>query len=167
MTTLDFLKQRVNVFQDFSNERLQELVDGSRAVGFEANEAIAHQGSEATHFGVVVSGTVAASVSANGGGRQALGQLKTGDTFGEMALMTGEPVAADLIAESRSQVLLIPVSLFKSVIVAEPNAVQRISRTITERLVRVLGDSVIECLLVEFSCWRPIVTSGDQLPQRN
>ena len=48
--------------------------------------------------------------------------------------MTGDPLLADFIAESRCDVLLIPVSLFQSVIVAEPGAVQQISRTITERM---------------------------------
>ena len=43
---------------------------------------------------------------------------------------------ADFIAESRCEVLLIPVSLFQSVIVAEPGAVQHISRTIAERMRR-------------------------------
>ena len=36
------------------------LVDGSLVRSFETNEAIAYQGAEATHFGVVLSGTVAA-----------------------------------------------------------------------------------------------------------
>ncbi len=54
MNAQTFLKEQVALFQDFSAERLQELVDGSRVVSFEANEAIAHRGEEATHFGVVV-----------------------------------------------------------------------------------------------------------------
>ena len=77
---------------------------------------------------------MAASVLGDGGTRQLLGQLKAGDTFGEMALMTGDAMLADFIAESRCEVLLIPVSLFQSVIVAEPGAVQHISRTIAERM---------------------------------
>jgi acetate kinase len=140
MNPQTFLKEQVALFQDFSVERLQQLVDGSRIVSFEAKEAIAHRGEEAAHFGVVLSGTVVASVLGDGGTRQVLGQLKTGDTFNEMALMTGDAVLADFIAESRCEVLLIPVSLFQSVIVAEPGAVQRISRTITERMKTVLSD---------------------------
>jgi acetate kinase len=66
--------------------------------------------------------------------------LKAGDTFQEMALMTGDAVLADFIAESRCEVLLIPVSLFQSVIVAEPGAVQHISRTIAERMKSVMAD---------------------------
>ena len=135
-----FLKQQVGMFQDFSEERLQQLVEGSRIASFEANEAIADSGTEATHFYVVLSGTAIASVAAQGGRIQTLGQLKTGDTFGEAALMTGNPLLADIIAETRCEILLIPVSLFQSIIVAEPRAVQRISRTIAERVKMLAAD---------------------------
>jgi len=140
METLDFLKQHVGVCKDFSDEHLQQLVEGSRVASFEVNEAIAHHGAEATHFGVVLNGTVAASVVGGGGERQLLRQLTAGDTFGELALMTGDTLLADFIADSHCEVMLIPVSLFQSVIVAEPRAVQHISRTIAERMKFVMGD---------------------------
>src|ERR1700756_2607622 len=139
MDTGAFLKERVGVFKDFTAERIQELVDGSLVRSFEANEAIAHQGAEATHFGVVLSGTVAASAVTNDA-RQPLGQLKAGDTFAEAALMTGNPLLADFIAESHCEVLLIPVSLFQSIIVAEPGAVRQISRTIADRTKKIAAD---------------------------
>ena len=132
MDAAGFIKESVGLFKDFSAERIQKLVDGSLVRPFEANEAIAHQGAEATHFGVVLSGTVEASAMTDGT-RQTLGHFKAGDTFGEGALMTGNPLIADIIAESPSQVLLIPVSLFQSIIVAEPRAVRHISQTIAER----------------------------------
>ena len=47
--------------------------------------------------------------------------------------MTGNPLLADFIAETHCEVLLIPVSLFQSIIVAEPGAVRHISRTIADR----------------------------------
>jgi acetate kinase len=134
-----FLKERVGVFKDFTTERIKELVDGSVKRSFDANEAIAHQGAEATHFGVVLSGTVAASAVADGK-RQSLGQLKAGETFGEGALMTGDPLIADLIAESHCEILLIPVSLFQSIIVAQPGAVRKISRTIADRTKMLAAD---------------------------
>lgn len=138
--TRDFLKERSELFKKFSDDRLQQLVEGSRVRSFESNEAIVHQGAEASHLGVVLSGTVAASMSGNGSGRQLLGELKAGDTFGEAALMTGQPQLLDFIAESRCEVLLIPVSLFQSIIVAEPGAVQHISRTVAARMKNILSD---------------------------
>ena len=67
------------------------------------------------------------------GTRQQLGQLKAGDTFAEAALMTGNPLLADFNAESHCEVLLIPVSLFQSIIVAEPSAVRGIFRIMADR----------------------------------
>lgn len=134
------LKEKVGPFRDFSAEHLLALVEGSRVGSYEANEAVMHLGAEATHFGVVLSGTVKASAPGNGGERQEFGRLEAGDTFNEMALMTGDTVLADFITESRSEVLLIPVSLFQSVIVSQPGALQSISRTMTERMKSILAD---------------------------
>jgi len=140
MDTVNFLKAEVSLFEGFSRERLQQLVNGSRLASFEANEAIAHQGEEAAHLGVVLDGTVAVSVAVSGGSRQSIGQLQAGETFGETALMTGEAMPVDFIAKSHCEVLLIPVSLFQSVVVAEPGNARRISITIVERMKSVLTD---------------------------
>jgi acetate kinase len=135
-----FLKDKVSPFRDLSAERLQPLVEGSRVGSFEAGETILHQGDEATHFAVALSGTIHASALGDNGTRQSLGRLTTGDTFNELALMTGDGVLADFTAESPCQVLLIPVSLFQSVIVTEPGAVQNISRTIAGRMKAIMAD---------------------------
>jgi acetate kinase len=133
--TLGFIKERVGLFKDFSADRLKQLVDGSRVRSFEAKEAIMHRGGEATHFGVVLSGEVVAGT--NG---QTLGELKAGETFGELSLMSGQPLLADFVAKSPCEVLLIPVSLFQSLIVAEPGVVQTISRTIADRMKMLMTD---------------------------
>src|SRR5436190_6757077 len=114
MMIAEFLKKSVGLFKEFSNERLGVLVEGSRLRSYEAGEVIAYQGAEATHLGVVLSGTVSPSAAGDGAISQSLGHLKAGDTFGELALMTGDPVVADFIAESPVEVLLVPVSLFQS-----------------------------------------------------
>src|SRR5215203_3156058 len=99
MSTTEFLKKSVRVFGEFSTERLQQLVDGSGKRSFEAGEVIVHQGTEAAHFGVVLSGTVSVSAAGDGGVTQSLGLVKAGETFGEMALMTGDATVADVMAE--------------------------------------------------------------------
>lgn len=139
MQTRDFLKRQVPMFQAFSDERLQQIVDGSQTITFEANQAIAHHGEQATHFGVVLNGTVAAYLPADGT-LHCLGHLKPGETFGEAALMTGNPLLADLIAETPAEVLLTPASLFQSVLVSEPGTVQHVSRTIAQRVRSLVAD---------------------------
>jgi len=133
VNTPEFLKLKVDLFKEFSDERLQELVNGSRVTSFEANEVVAHFGDEATHFNVILSGTVSASVIAEGGLRKTIGRLSSGHTFGELALMTGDTLMADIVADEPCEVLRIPVSLFQSIIMSEPKAVRHVSRTIAER----------------------------------
>jgi CRP-like cAMP-binding protein len=74
MNTPDFLKQQVGVFKGFPPEVLQKLVTGSRTASFEANEVIVHQGAEAAHFGVVLSGAVNVSAPGDGGAPHSIGR---------------------------------------------------------------------------------------------
>lgn len=136
----DFLKKNVGLFKHFPDHRVAELVAGSQVASYEPNEAIVEFGEDATHLGAILEGEASASVIAESGDRQVLRRLKTGDTFGEMALMTGEKTMIDIIAETRCSVLLVPVSLFSSVIMTESRAVQHISRTMSERFRTVMLD---------------------------
>ena len=81
MDATDFLKKQVPLFKDFAPDRLNQLVHGSIVGSFEPKEAIMHRGEEATHFGVVLEGTV----GADGGNGHRLGELKAGDTFAELS----------------------------------------------------------------------------------
>jgi acetate kinase len=135
-----FLKEKVGLFRDFSDERLAELADGGRIVSVEASEAIAHCGDDARFLGVVLEGELVASAPGEGGRPEELLRFKAGDTFGELGLMTGDKVQADLVAATLAQVLEIPVAHFQAAILSEPAAVQRISKTVTERLKQVMAD---------------------------
>ncbi|HWB04666.1 MAG TPA: acetate/propionate family kinase [Verrucomicrobiales bacterium] len=135
-----FLKTETPLFAGFPDERLELLIKGSHVRSFEANEAIVHSGSTVAQLGVVLSGAVTVSVAGDGEVRHTLARLETGETFGELALMTGDVSAVDMIADTRCVILLVPVSLFQSVIVSEPSAVQRISRTIAARMKSVMAE---------------------------
>ena len=130
-----FLQQQVDVFKNFNGDRLHKLVDGSRVRSFEANEAILHRGLEATHLAVLLTGEVVAE--SNG---QTLGELRAGEIFGELALMSGNPVLVDFVAKSPCDVLMVPVSLFQSLVATEPKAVQMIARKIGQRTKMLVSD---------------------------
>src|SRR5687768_13473706 len=140
MNVPDFLQKHVSLFQDLSAESLQELANGSRITAHEANEAIAHCGDEVSHLTVVLSGSVSASALGDAGTRKVLGRLEKGGTFGELALMTGDKLLADLIAETPSKVLRIPVWIIQARIMSQPAGVRRLTQTITERMQEILKD---------------------------
>jgi len=110
-----FLKSNVGSFAGFDEEGLRALVDGSRLVSFEANEAILHYGEKLTaHLGVVLAGS-AVAWALDGGTDKTIQRVERGDTFGVMALSVGDATIADLVAESDCQVLLIPTTLLQAV----------------------------------------------------
>jgi len=136
INTVGFLKEHVSAFREFPEERLLPLVKGSRRAAFATQAVVMARGSQATHFGVVLQG----EVEATGSDGATIGVLKPGDTFNEMALMTGDPVLADFTARTNCEVLLIPEELFRSVIVTEPGAVSQIAKTIAERMRAVMAN---------------------------
>ena len=135
-----FLKGKVAMLAHFSHARLIELTNASQILAFAPGEIIIHAGDEMHFLGIILEGKIAASAATSDGGGQSLGELGPGETFGEMALMTGDPAVADFIAETRSRVMLVPLTLFQSHIMCEPRALQRISRTIGARLQQVMRD---------------------------
>ena len=136
----DFLRARVPLFSGFDPGRLEEIAAGSRTEAFVPGERIAHAG-DAVHFlGIVLEGELAATVADGHGGERSLGRLGPGETFGEMALMSGEAALADLTATAAGKVMMVPLTLFQSHVMADPRAVQQISRTIGERFLRVMSD---------------------------
>ncbi len=135
-----FLKEKVALLSHFPAEQLQRLAEGSKIITPGAGETFVHAGDELHFLGVILEGKIRAVAHSDNGEANSLGELGAGDTFGEMALMTGDPAVADFVAVEPSRVMLVPLTLFQSQIMAEPRALQHISRTITARLQQVMSD---------------------------
>ncbi len=133
-TIINFLKNEVPLFQGFPEARLQELVEGSRLSTYEPNEAAIRFGEEGRFLGVILQGESEASVTDDRGEKHRVGLLKPGDIFGEMSLMTGDKTMADVIGITSCQALLIPSSLFSTILITHPPAVKYLSKTISERI---------------------------------
>ena len=137
---LDFLKKQVGLFKLLSDKQVVKIVTGSRLQSYGYNEAVFRFGEDATFYGVVLEGTLSASVVGEGGLRKEIMQLKAGETFGEMALMSGDKIMIDLLAKEQSLVLRIPVALFQTSIITELAAVNYISKSITDNLKGIMAD---------------------------
>jgi CRP/FNR family transcriptional regulator len=129
----DFLKKKVSLFEHLSENKLDQILKGSKVVSYEPNEAVVRFGEDAGFLGVLVKGKLSASVISENGSRTTIGHFNEGDTFGEMALMSRDKTVADIIAETNCQVLRIPVEIFQSVILTEPTALKKLSKTVAVR----------------------------------
>ncbi len=137
---LAFLVSRVPLLSHFTPAQQTELAAGSEVRAFAPGELILCAGDEIHYLGVVLEGRIEASLPQNGAGSVPLSQLNPGETFGELALMSGDPFMADLRAASPTRVALIPLSLFQTTIMANPAAAQLIAMTVSSRVQEAMKD---------------------------
>jgi branched-chain amino acid transport system substrate-binding protein len=81
---------------------------------------------------VVHNGRVSVQISDNGRSRT-VAVLKDGDFFGEMALFTGEPRTASVVAVEETEVLEIGHEAMKHLFDTNPDLVEALSHIIAER----------------------------------
>mgnify|MGYP001251394042 CR=1 FL=1 len=136
-TDLAFLRSRVDLFRSLPEPILSDVVEKSRIAVYGAGEIIQHSGDEFRFFGVILDGEVLAIMGDAG----EIGTLGAGETFGEVALMTGDPALADLCAKVACRILLVPLTFFKSLVMACPEALSEISRTVGERFQAIMSQS--------------------------
>src|SRR6478672_2247245 len=108
-----FLKSKVGLLSDFDDARLTRLLEGSRTAAFSPTEVLVHAGDEMHSLGIILDGQIVVSAVSDGQ-RHRLGELGPGETFGEMALLSGDPAVADFVAAEPSRVLLVPLTLFQT-----------------------------------------------------
>jgi acetate kinase len=128
-----FFLEQVRLFENFSADKVEEIVIKSRLATYEGNEAILETGDEGRFIGVVISGHAEISMTDNTGTRNVISQLESGDVFGVMSLLTGDRIIADVIAGNRCFVLMIPQDVFNTHILTNAKAVGYLSRILADR----------------------------------
>jgi transcriptional regulator with AAA-type ATPase domain/polyferredoxin len=96
-----------------SEEVLEYLHRVGSEQSFPEGAAIVHRGSPGEAFYVVLEGTAEVRVPAGDDGHLPVVRLSPGASFGEMALLRGAPVSADVIALDRVTVLEVPEERFE------------------------------------------------------
>jgi small-conductance mechanosensitive channel len=122
----------VDVFAPLSNDELRQLADATVGHVFAPGETLIRAGDEGSSMFVVHNGKVAVQVSDRGGPRT-VAELTEGNFFGEMALFTGEPRTANVVAMEETEVLEIGHAAMKHLFDTNPNLAESISLTIAER----------------------------------
>jgi small-conductance mechanosensitive channel/CRP-like cAMP-binding protein len=122
----------VDIFAPLSNDELRQLADATVTHVFAPGETLIRAGDEGSSMFVVHSGKVAVQVSDRAGPRK-VAELTEGNFFGEMALFTGEPRTANVVAMEETEVLEIGHAAMKHLFDTNPSLAESISLTIAER----------------------------------
>lgn len=154
------LKQ-VELFHALTDEERHTLADQLRVAQFVRGEAITRQGAEAHWLYVLTRGDAEVRVSADGNLNERIATLHSGDFFGEMGMMTGEPRSATVIALSDLECYRVDKEAFHDILRSRPEIAEDISRVLARR--RVELDAAREGLNEEARLARMKQHQGDLL----
>lgn len=126
------LLSAVDIFAPLTSDELNALALNVRGHVFAPGETIIRAGDQGASMFVVHRGSVSVRVDSNGQQRT-IKQLAEGDFFGEMALFTGEPRTANVVAAEETEVFEIGHDAMKSLFETNPDLVEALSYTINER----------------------------------
>ena len=122
----------VDIFAPLSTEETGMLAQAATSHVFAPGETVIRAGDPGSSMFVVHNGRVSVQVSENGRPRT-VATLSDGAFFGEMALFTGEPRTANVVALEETEVLEIGHAAMKRVFDTNPDLVESLSHIIAER----------------------------------
>ena len=124
---LDVLS-RIDVLTPIGRTALEKIAEAARVRVYSRGETIIRQGDHGDSMFIVHDGAV--SVRVDG---EEVARLEGGDFFGEMALLTGELRAADVVAVTDVLVIEIVKNALQPVMLAHPDLATSISAKVAER----------------------------------
>jgi small-conductance mechanosensitive channel/CRP-like cAMP-binding protein len=122
----------VDIFAPLSEEETVMLAQAATSHVFASGENVIRAGDPGSSMFVVHNGRVSVQISENGRPRT-VATLSDGAFFGEMALFTGEPRTANVVALEETEVLEIGHAAMKRVFDTNPDLVESLSHIIAER----------------------------------
>ena len=122
----------VDIFAPLSTDEITMLAQAAVSHVFAPSETVIRAGDPGSSMFVVHKGRVRVQVSENGRSRT-VATLNEGDFFGEMALFTGEPRTANVLALEETEVLEIGHAAMKRVFDTNPDLVESLSFIMAER----------------------------------
>jgi CRP-like cAMP-binding protein len=128
------LLRGASLFRGVSGPALARLEAASRLRRLARGQMLFNQGDAADAFFLVCSGSIDLGLDSANGRELVINEMRTGDGFGELGLITGQPRSTSAVARQDSVVLAIPRRDFMAVLADEPALAQNLLRTMAGRL---------------------------------
>ena len=126
----------VELFKSLPPELVTKIAGVAECRAFPKGKIIIHEGDQGDSFYQVISGSARVFRVSEDGVEVTLNTLGPGESFGEMALLTGEPRSASVKTLEASGFLLISKQAFDQLVDENPEFSLALSKIISSRLVR-------------------------------
>lgn len=130
--------RREPLFECLADEELERLLEQASVNHFGRGERVIEEGAEGDSMFVLLRGTAQVSVARNGTALR-VGVLRSGDCFGEMSLLTGEPRTATIQAEGDCEVLEIGKTVMAELLRDSPKCLEQLSELLAKRKIETEG----------------------------
>ncbi|XDD46899.1 cyclic nucleotide-binding domain-containing protein [Leptospira sp. WS39.C2] len=126
----------VSLFQGVGTKLISELEQQMEWIFLPGGETLMRQGDKADGMYVVVNGSLVYEVRNDLGLVVSTGTFSKGDIIGEMALLTGEPRTATVVATLSCEIVKISTVAFESVFTKHPPSMLAITKLIADRFTK-------------------------------
>jgi small-conductance mechanosensitive channel/CRP-like cAMP-binding protein len=129
------------LFDCLNDAQLNNVLQSARINHYGRGERVIQEGAEGDSMFIMLRGTAHVSVLRNGTGIR-LGVLRSGDCFGEMSLLTGEPRSATIRADADCEVLEISKEVMAEVLRDSPQCLTQLSELLAKR--KLEGEGIVK-----------------------
>jgi CRP/FNR family cyclic AMP-dependent transcriptional regulator len=119
----------VPVFSGCTDRELQHVARVTESVGLPARSVLTREGRTGRECFVLVDGEVQVTIKG-----EEVARLGPGEIVGEMAIVSGEPRSATVVATTPVRALVMTPLAFASILDHCPTVVRRTMRTVVQRL---------------------------------
>jgi len=125
---------RIPLLQGLDDELLQRLASIVRVRTYQRRAYVIHKGSVGDEMFFVLHGKLQVVDTSDNGREVGVNMLETGDIFGELSLIDGEPRSASVVAVSESLLAFLPRGEALNLFFHNPLVAERMLRRLAQRL---------------------------------
>ncbi|RMH64837.1 MAG: response regulator [Calditrichaeota bacterium] len=133
MIQIGKILKKVPIFKMLGKESIDFIVERLKFKTFEEGENICKIGDPGEEMFIIISGATDICIGEEGQ-QQVVATLKSGDYFGEMALLTGEPRSATVIAKETTETFLLYKNDFDVILEKYPSISLSMGKIVSQRL---------------------------------
>jgi CRP/FNR family transcriptional regulator, cyclic AMP receptor protein len=124
--SLEDLIKSVEIFEGLETRDINKVLKVATGKAFSKEQEIFKEGDKGDCFYMIIEGGVTINKQLSDGRIEEVALLKTGDYFGEMSLLDGEPRSASVIANQDSKILEIKNSQFIKLLMNDDNFARKV-----------------------------------------
>lgn len=128
------LLNSISLFESLSKDVRTFIADRLKTEVFASGELIVRQGDTGDSLYIIANGLVKVTKRERSGISRELARLRTGDYFGEMSLLAGQPRSADIIAVTDTTTLILSKDDLDTLLQASPTIALHFGKVLSQRL---------------------------------